>query len=217
VVAAIEGLSFLGVQALVAAHVEEMLAVMLSQLWTVVLIVAAGSLLGGRPRDVLALHGPAWGWRTYAAATMAMVLFRGLSALILVIVLAFVLSAGSFDLTADWQRDQGLVATTDLSLQIGVLLVGAPVSEELLYRGFLLSALAHTPLGFWGAALIATGLWTALHDYSAVGVIAVFTLGLFLSWLVWRTGSLRVAIYCHALNNALVLAAHHLAPLAIPG
>jgi membrane protease YdiL (CAAX protease family) len=148
---------------------------------------------------------------------MAMVLFRVLSALVLALILALVLSAGSFDLTADWQRDQGLVATTDLSLQIGVIIVGAPVSEELLYRGFLLSALARTRLGFWGAALVATGLWTALHDYSAVGVVAVFTLGLFLSWLVWRTGSLRVAMYCHALNNGLVLAAHHLVPLALPG
>jgi membrane protease YdiL (CAAX protease family) len=96
-----------------------------------------------------------------------------------------------------------------------VLAIGAPLSEELIYRGFLLSALARTRLGFWGAALVVTAVWTALHDYSAFGVVGVFMMGPVLSWLLWRTGSLRVTIFCHALNNALALVAHQLITLPV--
>jgi membrane protease YdiL (CAAX protease family) len=80
------------------------------------------------------------------------------------------------------------------------------LSEELLFRGFLLSALARTALGFWGAALVATLLWTAMHvGYSLTGIVEVFIIGMFFSWLLWRTGSLRVAIFCHALYNLLIV------------
>ena len=33
----------------------------------------------------------------------------------------------------------------------------------------------------------------------------MFLIGLFFSWLLWRTGSLRVAIFCHALYNSLIV------------
>ena len=41
--------------------------------------------------------------------------------------------------------------------------------------------------------------------YSTVGIVEVFLIGLFFSWLLWRTGSLRVAIFCHALYNSLIV------------
>jgi membrane protease YdiL (CAAX protease family) len=101
-----------------------------------------------------------------------------------------------------------LIRGPDGVLAAAVVGIGAPLSEELLFRGFLLSALARTSLGFWGAALIVTALWTALHiGYSIVGIVEVFMIGLFFSWLLWRTGSLRVAIFCHALYNSLIVLA----------
>jgi membrane protease YdiL (CAAX protease family) len=91
-------------------------------------------------------------------------------------------------------------------LALLVVGVGAPLSEELLFRGFLLSALAGSRAGFWGGAGITSGLWTALHaGYSTAGIVEVFLIGLFFSWLLWRTGSLRVAIFCHALYNSLIV------------
>jgi len=91
-------------------------------------------------------------------------------------------------------------------LALLVVGVGAPLSEELLFRGFLLSALARSRVGFVGGALVTSGLWTALHaGYSLAGIVEVFTIGLFLSWLLWRTGSLRVPIFCHGLYNALIV------------
>jgi hypothetical protein len=86
--------------------------------------------------------------------------------------------------------------------------VGAPLSEELLFRGFLLGALAQTQLGFIGAALLSTVAWTALHPgYSLVGLLDVLANGLLFCWLLWRTGSLRVPLLCHAAyNGSIVLA-----------
>jgi membrane protease YdiL (CAAX protease family) len=38
-------------------------------------------------------------------------------------------------------------------------------------------------------------------------------IGLFFSWLLWRTGSLWVAISCHALYNSLIVVVLRYVPL----
>jgi CAAX protease family protein len=87
-----------------------------------------------------------------------------------------------------------------------VVTVGAPLSEELMFRGFLFSALAKTRLGIIGTTLVTNTAWTALHfQYSIFGLIDVFLVGLVLSWLLWRTGSLWVTIICHSVYNSIVL------------
>ena len=53
---------------------------------------------------------------------------------------------------ADLRPFVQLVRRAGLALALLVVGIGAPLSEELLFRGFLLSALARTRLGFWGAA-----------------------------------------------------------------
>jgi uncharacterized protein len=83
-----------------------------------------------------------------------------------------------------------------------VIIVGAAVSEELLFRGFLQSALAQSPLGFVGASLVTTSIWTLLHvQYSIWGLAEVFVLGLIFCGLLWRTGSLWTTLLLHALYN----------------
>lgn len=92
--------------------------------------------------------------------------------------------------------------------------IGAPLAEELLFRGFLLGALSRTYLGFFGAALVTTLAWTALHaGYSGFGLVEVFIAGLLFCWVLWRTGSLWVPIFCHALYNSSILAILWLFPL----
>ncbi len=84
--------------------------------------------------------------------------------------------------------------------------IGAPISEELLFRGFLLSALAQWRLGFWPAALVVNAVWTALHaGYSVAGLIEVFIGGAYMSWLLWRSGSIWLPILCHAVTNCAFL------------
>jgi uncharacterized protein len=89
-----------------------------------------------------------------------------------------------------------------------IIALGAPLSEELLFRGFLLPALAKSRIGFAGAALVSTLLWTGLHyTYSIFGLVEIFVIGLILSWALHRTGSLWAPIIIHAVNNgALAIA-----------
>lgn len=176
----------------------------------IALTLVASSLFGGRARDVLALRTVPGGWRTYAGAFLAMTAFQ--------VLLAGVEQFMRHDMLTDLRPFVGLVRGPDWVLTAAVVGIGAPLSEELLFRGFLLAALARTRLGFWGAALVSALLWAGLHaGYSTVGLAEVFAIGLFLSWLLWRTGSLRVAIFCHALYNSLILLALRFIDLPAPG
>jgi uncharacterized protein len=177
----------------------------------VVLTLLASMLFGGRMRDVLALRSAPYGWRTYAGAILALAVMQ--------IVLSIIqYSTISGDLYGDLRPFVQLIRGPNWALAAAVIGIGAPLSEELLFRGFLLSALAGTRLGYWGAALIATGLWTAMHaGYSLMGIIEVFLIGIFFSWLLWRTGSLRVAIFCHAVYNSLVVVALRFVELPAQG
>ena len=169
------------------------------QVGVVVLTLAASRLFRGRLRDVLALRPTAGGWRTYAGAVLVLIVMQ-----VAVSGVQYLTNRG--DLYADLRPFVEMVRGPDWMLAAAVIGIGAPLSEELLFRGFLLSALAQTRLGFWGAALISTALWTSLHvGYTVVGILEVALIGLLFSWLLWRTGSLRVPIFCHALYNSLIV------------
>ena len=175
-------------------------AVAVWQSLVVAMTLFASLLSGGRTREVLALRPAPGGWRTYAVAFLAMAAFQ--------LFLGGIQRSLGHDVLTDLRPFVGLVRGPDWPLTAAVVGIGAPLAEELLFRGFLLAALAQTRLGFWGAALVSTLLWSGLHaGYSVVGLAEVFAIGLFLSWLLWRTGSLRVAIFCHALYNSLIVLA----------
>lgn len=83
-----------------------------------------------------------------------------------------------------------------------LLVVFLPVLEEFLFRGFLLSALSQSALGFWPSALIVNTLWAALHvNIPLEGRFVIWLLGLVLSLALWRTGSLIVSIAIHSAYN----------------
>jgi hypothetical protein len=179
-----------------SAHRLWALAVL--QAVVVALTLLACRRFGGRVGDVLALR-KAPGWRAYAGALLTMAALQGL----LAVVQHFLMR---HDLLTDLRPFVGLVTGPNWPLAAAVLAIGAPLSEELLFRGFLFGALAQSRLGSAGAALISSAAWAALHaGYSLVGLAEVFTIGLLLSWLLWRTGSLRVTIFCHAVYNGAVL------------
>jgi membrane protease YdiL (CAAX protease family) len=193
------------------ARGEATAAMRIFALWqvSVVALVILAATRGG-VRNVLSLHPVPGGWRTLVLAVLLLwVLQIGFTAFQHVII--------RHDITADLRVFYELIRGPDWLLTAAVIGLGAAFSEELLFRGFLQSALARTGLGFWGAAAITTGLWTALHmGYSAVGIIDVFMMGLFFSWLLWRTGSLWVTIFCHALYNSLIVLALRFIDLPAP-
>ena len=87
-------------------------------------------------------------------------------------------------------------------LIIGVVVVAGPVTEELVFRGFIFSMLIKTRIGFIGAAVITSSLWSLMHGhYNWQVLVGLFIFGVGLSYIVWRTGSLWPAIVSHGANN----------------
>jgi uncharacterized protein len=162
-----------------------------------------GRLLGTR----LALAPSAKGYRGYVEALLGAGLLIGAYT-------AIVYTAGFTDLVTDLKPFIQLLNSPAWLPAILAVAIGAPLSEELLFRGFLLPSLAQSRLRFRGAALLTTLAWTGLHaGYSAAGMVEVFLVGLYLSWLLWRTGSLYVPLACHAAINSVVVTALLVLPI----
>lgn len=94
-------------------------------------------------------------------------------------------------------------ATADFApLLWSAAVVAAPLSEELIYRGFVVEGLARTRLGPAGAVGVAAFVWALGHfDYGADHLVVVFVLGLVLGWARLKTASLWTPIIVHALWN----------------
>jgi membrane protease YdiL (CAAX protease family) len=160
-------------------------------------IVFAGFFVSNRA-ETLALRPPRGGWGVLVLSLIPMFGFTGLWTALLMWLRPDVV-IGDLRLFGDLL--QGNAAIFAL-IAIGI---GAPLSEELLFRGFLFSGLAKSRLGLVGTGILTAVLWTALHvGYSIFGLIEVFAIGLYFSWLLVRTGSLWVPMFCHAVYNTVI-------------
>ena len=164
----------------------------------VVAVLAAAWLagwFGGRRRNVLAIDVAAPGLHS----TVAYFLLLALSSLAYTL-LIYWWRPGV--VRADMATFAPMVQSSTWPIYAFIIVVGAPLSEELLFRGFLQSALAKSRLGFVGASIVTTAAWSMLHiQYSAYGLAEIVVVGLFLCWVLWRTGSLRATIILHGLYN----------------
>lgn len=96
---------------------------------------------------------------------------------------------------------------------MGVVLM-APLAEELLFRGFLISGLRKSFLGDYGAILLSALLWTMIHvQYEFIYLIGLFALGVLLGLSRIATNSVWPALIAHALNNAIAMAIGYLAAI----
>jgi membrane protease YdiL (CAAX protease family) len=91
-----------------------------------------------------------------------------------------------------------------LLLSAALTCVVAPICEELLFRGFIFTALRNWR-GVWPAAAISGLLFGAVHAGSApaVDLVPLAALGFGLCLLYRVTGSLYPCIVAHSLNNSL--------------
>jgi membrane protease YdiL (CAAX protease family) len=76
----------------------------------------------------------------------------------------------------------------------------APICEELVFRGLMLSALKGKAPKWAGIIAVAT-VFGLIHSFP-IGFIYAFSLGVLLGWLYYYTGSLLPCIIVHALFNA---------------
>lgn len=122
---------------------------------------------------------------------------------------ALVLTAGTFLLELLAIHPTVLI-TADTPLKKSLLIIGmilfAPVFEELLFRGFLLSRMTIllSPKNHWIAVVITALLFAVLHlQYNTVIMIYIFCIGLFLSIMKLKTGNLWLPILFHVVGNLI--------------
>ncbi len=169
---------------------------------------------GGNPRDVLSLR-----WPQISPAGWVLLLVGFMLVMYLVIIIVFVgfgLDLGQYTPGPDGQSPDsgsaGLVkeAMFDIAnepwlfaLVFPSIALGAPIAEELIFRGQLFSGLSRTRLGVSGTTLLTSAAWAGLHltePWLSVGLI--FVMGLIFGWMMYRFGSLWLTMACHALWNA---------------
>jgi uncharacterized protein len=109
----------------------------------------------------------------------------------------------------DITRELGLHESAVGAVVAGLLIVvAAPVSEEIFFRGFMFGGI-RSRLPFWVAAAVSGAIFGLFHytGSDSLGVVPQLAfLGMMLAWLYERTGSILPAIGIHALNNAFAFA-----------
>ena len=78
----------------------------------------------------------------------------------------------------------------------------APLTEELMTRGFLYRGWSESLLRPLGAIIVSSLVWTCMHlQYDAFFLAQVLSIGLLFGWLRYACGSTWVTIVLHGLNN----------------
>lgn len=99
--------------------------------------------------------------------------------------------------------EQVLAADTGMVFNLVVLALTPAFCEEVLFRGYV-QRQAERSLGAAGGILF-SGLLFGLYHLRLTQVLPLAVLGLYLGYLVWRTGSLWPAIVVHFANNAFAI------------
>lgn len=181
------------------------------------LVLFAASWGGTARRNVLALDAPLPSWIEILAAVSGLIVILGSMALLQYVIARDTAYAG-------FQSIHLLVSMGVLHRKILILSLFVPIAQELLFRGFLQSALARVPsLGFWGATAITALAWIPLtlgigmnhlllSSSSTVTVAAVWPalmkpliVGIYFCWLLQRTGSLWLPLICNVIGQSCLM------------
>jgi membrane protease YdiL (CAAX protease family) len=81
--------------------------------------------------------------------------------------------------------------------------VAAPITEELMVRGFLYRGWSESALGPIGAIVLSSLVWTAMHAqyYDWFLFSEVLSIGLLLGYMRYRSNSTWLTIVMHGINN----------------
>jgi membrane protease YdiL (CAAX protease family) len=168
---------------------------------------------GGVPRDVLALRLAHLGWLGWPIVVFGFIIV--MYAVVIAIVYIFQIDLSQFQMGADGEMEaQDLVKQGMIELAREPMLywlaflsvaVGAPIGEELIFRGYMFSLLSKTRIGFTGATLVTSAFWALLHKGTGPWFLAgvLFVMGIVLCCLLIRFGSLWVTLICHGVWNAI--------------
>ena len=83
------------------------------------------------------------------------------------------------------------------------IVLWAPLTEELLFRGYLFSAWRHTGVGLWGTLLFTSLLFALLHSqqYGLIPLVSVFCFSLLMGVAREKSGSVWLPVILHGFAN----------------
>jgi membrane protease YdiL (CAAX protease family) len=120
----------------------------------------------------------------------------------------FVARAVSHDVTPDFMNDVLKSAEHDGGVWLlGLAIcVAAPLTEEIFARGFLYRGWSESAIRVPGAILLSSAAWTILHlQYDWFFLGEVFSIGVWLGYMRYRSNSLWLTTALHGLNNLAAL------------
>ncbi len=82
------------------------------------------------------------------------------------------------------------------------VIIGAPLFEEFLFRGFIFESLKQSALGLVGATLITASSWAIIHlQYGWYEIFTIFLIGIVFAVAKHKTNSIYIPIFMHILMN----------------
>jgi membrane protease YdiL (CAAX protease family) len=136
---------------------------------------------------------------------------------LLATLVAYYIAAGLFTtyvLKPDQEDIGGDLGVGNPNLWIAVfavleIVILAPISEELFFRGFLFGGL-RSKWSFWPAAITSGLIFGLVHAPTGITtVVPLAVLGFGLCFIYDRTGSIWPCVIAHMINNGLALAVVH--------
>lgn len=156
--------------------------------------VLAARLRGWRARDYLALVAPRRGEALFGFICLAALLIGADLVTWLIgrdVVPGFMVEAY-----------KSARSSNALVLFFLAVVIVAPISEEIAFRGFLFRGLGASWLGVAGTLIATSAAWTAMHvQYDVFTLAQIFLIGLLLGWIRWASGSTVLTIGLHMLAN----------------
>ena len=162
---------------------------------SVLAVQGASALAGAATLPELGLRRPLR--PAVAVSFLAYLVYIGIALLI-----AALLSPEQEDVTRELGVDEGTVGAIAAGF---LIVVAAPLSEEIFFRGFLFAGIRRSG-GFVIGAIASSAIWGLFHytgsdSWPVVLQLSIF--GVVLCWLYQRTGSIWPTIAVHGLNNAI--------------
>lgn len=155
-------------------------------------VVLAARLRQWPAQEYLGLIRPS---RWYVAVAAALLLVIGVADYLAV----YLLGQG----IPQWQLDEYANAKGAGALPLLWIdwVIIAPVSEEIVFRGFLQRGLVRSQSGAIPGIVVVAALWTVAHGQYDWFLAALFLSGLLYGWIRWRSGSTLLTVLMHAIAN----------------
>ncbi len=95
-------------------------------------------------------------------------------------------------------------SSNSLALLFVALVIAAPLTEEFLFRGFLLTGFSCSRIGWLGAIIICSLFWSVIHfQYDWYDITWIFLLGLIMGYAKKDSKTIYLPLIMHALVNTM--------------